>query len=217
MKKKSALDQLDDFLENKKDSEQQFIFFVAFAFIVFVIYMGVFPLSQSYFDEKKDAHDKITKSLNDANAYLDSMSGPGRNDRNYAINQEKFKLNNKKSFCERLQNTNKYFDAKLTEVSSITYSEKNWAAFLDSLTAMASENNIKLFSLDSEQKGIDLKKVQEVLNIRLSFQGTFNNVLKYINSIEQSKMVVDVNGLDINSTGSEIGGSMKISVWGMKY
>ncbi len=52
----------------------------------------------------------------------------------------------------------------------------------------------------------------------MDIEGKFNNVLKYINDIEESVVVVDVNGLDINATkDSKVGGKLKISVWGMEY
>ncbi|VYS96112.1 type 4a pilus biogenesis protein PilO [Campylobacter ureolyticus] len=117
-----------------------------------------------------------------------------------------------------VQAQNNYFDNKLRELSYITYNEKNWAKFLDFLTSAARENNIKVFSLESKNLKVVEKEVQPMLDVSVSMEGGFHNVLKYINSVEESEMVVDLNGMDIHSTSPNlIGGNIKISVWGMKY
>ncbi len=42
-------------------------------------------------------------------------------------------------------------------------------------------------------------------------------MLSYINSLEESKLVVDLHKMDVNSTQKDLGAKISISVWGMKY
>ena len=89
---------------------------------------------------------------------------------------------------------------------------------MDNLSKNAETDNVKIYSIESEQKSIQGNEPQEVLKVTMDIEGRFNNVLKYINDIEESVVVVDVNGLDINATkDSKVGGKLKISVWGMEY
>lgn len=217
MKKQSILEKLDTYFDNKSQNESQIMFLGVFAIIAFVGYMVVFPISQEYFDQKESAFNNISKNLNDTNNYLKSVSGPDGGDREYKIKEFQANLQNQIDQLNLLKSYNGYFEGKLRDVSELTYSEKNWAKFLDDLTLLADENSIKISLLQSERKEPDLKKIEEVLNINLKLEGSFSDILKYINYIEESEMVVDINHLDINSTGKNLGGSMNIAVWGMKY
>lgn len=112
-------------------------------------------------------------------------------------------------------------DDKLRAISKLTYNEKNWATFMDSLSTIAENNNIKIYAIHSDRREPSLKQIFEpeaLLDIDVQFEGAFPNVLRYINLIEQSEMIVDVNKMDINATkNGKIGGSIGISIWGVNY
>ncbi|MCD8213118.1 MAG: hypothetical protein LUC34_03555, partial [Campylobacter sp.] len=81
----------------------------------------------------------------------------------------------------------------------------------------AKKNNIKILELKSDIKEPDYQKIEQILNINIKFLGGFQDIISYINSLEESKLVVDLHKMDINSTQSELGAKITISVWGMKY
>ncbi|CZE49443.1 type 4a pilus biogenesis protein PilO [Campylobacter geochelonis] len=218
MKKDNTLDKIDEYFEGKKDNEVKMYLIFVFILVFFIVYLLMFQPAEDYFNQKQSELNSITTKLNEVDNYLASVSGPTKNDRNYEINKKQKEVQQEKDNLEMLKYSNEYFDKKLVEISYLTYNKQNWAKFLDSLTASAQENDIKIYSLHSDAKDLEVKKVQEVLDVNINAEGGFNNFLKYISSIEESDMVVDVNGLDINGTsGNLIGGSIKISVWGMKY
>lgn len=214
MRKESTLDKIDSYLNSRSANEAQMVKLGAGAFIVLLVYLGVFPYAQSYFDAKQTQLDTATKNLNEVNqALLHSNDNTIAQFQNNLANEQN-RLND--AIAE-----NDYFDTKLRDIAVLTYNEQNWANFLDSLTAFAKEHDVKVYSIKSDVvKDVALQKVQPMLDVSLKVEGGFHSILKYINSIEESEMVVDVNGLDINSTtnsGDNIGGDIKISVWGMKY
>ena len=92
---------------------------------------------------------------------------------------------------------------------------------MDSLSTIAENNNIKIYAIHSDRREPSLKQIFEpeaLLDIDVQFEGAFPNVLRYINLIEQSEMIVDVNKMDINATkNGKIGGSIGISIWGVNY
>lgn len=211
MRRQSLADRIDEFFADKKPNEVQGYLLVILLLFGGVAYFATNNMASEYFSTQES-------SLNDYTSKLDKVKQDLALIRDGAdVNVKRAQVEQMKKMKKGLGNLNNLFDAKLREISQLTYSEKNWAAFLNSLTTLANQYNIKILSLDSQQKEPNRQKVEEVLNINLRFQGAFNNVLKYINSIEQSEMVVDVNGLDMNSTGAGINGDMRISVWGMKY
>lgn len=218
MKKKSFLNSIDDFFASKKESEAKLYFFLVGLIIAVLAYLIVSPMSQTYFDNEDARLNKVTDELLMTDSYLKSVSGPAGNDLNYEIRNKQRILNDEKNRLTNYVDANKYIDDKLIEVSSVTYNEKNWAKFLDSLTTLAQKNNVKLSYLFSNTKDLENAKVQEVLSVNLNAEATFHDMLRYINEIEESEMVVDINGIDINATeDNTIAGDINISLWGMKY
>ncbi|PSM52699.1 hypothetical protein CBLAS_0813 [Campylobacter blaseri] len=217
MRKENTLDKIDQYFANKNQNEINMYIAFACLIIFILIYLAIFPMSQEYFDTEERNLNDITSKLNDTNSYLSNKIGPD-GDTNYAINKEKNVLDGEINRLNSIKDTNVFFDNKLLEVSSLSNDRKNWAGFLDFLAKNAQENNIKIFYINSQVNNVELKKIQEMLNIDVKLEGAFNNILNYINSIEESEMVVDLNGIDINATKNNlIGGELKISVWGMKY
>ncbi|NLY03562.1 MAG: hypothetical protein GXZ15_01775 [Campylobacter sp.] len=215
MRKKSTLNKIDNYFSGRSENESQMIKLGAGVVVALLVYLIVFPPAQSFFDAKQREFDTATKNLNDVNQYLINNNDGTIERYKNSLAIEIDKLNN--SIAE-----NKYFDTKLREISGLTYNEQNWANFLDSLTSFAQEQGVKIYSIESEtisQKDIELQKVQPMLDVVLKVEGEFHSILKYINSIEESEMVVDINRLDINNTtiDSKIGGDIGISVWGIKY
>ena len=131
------------------------------------------------------------------------------------------KLNEEKVARNNIIEERNYIDGKLKDISKLTYNEENWATFMDSLSTIAENNNIKIYAIHSDRRAPSVEqnfKPEALLDIDVKFEGAFPNVLRYINLIEQSEMIVDVNKMDINATkNGKIGGSIGISIWGVNY
>lgn len=211
--KQSILDQIDNKLASGSKDQSQVYMLGSALLIAFLVYLIAFPPAEEFFNEKQSALDKVTADLANVDSYLMQ-----NNEATVAKSQSE--LNQKISRLNSLVTQNNYIDKKLIELSQITYNEQNWAKFLDSLTRSAKENDIKVLSIASKTLEGNLTGVRPMLDVNISMNGGFHSVLKYINDIEESEMVVDVNGLDINSTDKDsdlIGGNIKISVWGIKH
>ncbi|WP_291937389.1 hypothetical protein [Campylobacter sp.] len=137
------------------------------------------------------------------------------------VNNKRNILNGAKTNLKNINDERGYLDGKLKEISKLTYNEKNWATFMDSLSTIAENNNIKIYAIHSDRREPSIKQIfqpEALLDIDVKFEGAFSNVLRYINLIEQSEMIVDVNKMDINATkNGKIGGSIGISIWGVNY
>lgn len=225
MRKKSSLDQIDGYFVAKSEKEAKNYYMIAGAVVVLLIYLGVFPMAEEYFNTQQDFLNKATQNLSETRTkFIEATDGINGSDENFKINKTQQLLQSDKNQLQSYRESNKYFDNKLREVSNLTYNQKNWAKFLDSLTTLAENNNIKISFVNSETNSmLDLNladlKPEAVLNVKVGLEGDFGNILRYINSVEQSEMIVDVNGLDINKTAksSSIGGNMNIAIWGIKY
>lgn len=61
-----------------------------------------------------------------------------------------------------------------------------------------------------------IQKIEQILNLKVEFNGSFVNSMKFINAIEESELVVDIYELSFKGV-KNIEGQVNIAVWGMKY
>ena len=217
MRKESIFDKIDNYFGAKSDSEASTVMGVVALAIGGLLMFAFFSDTKEYKEKQESRLQTAITNLNSAQSRLNTQSS-GTQDHEFTVKQKNNELRKEENKLADLRNINAHLDAKLRDSASVTFNQERWAAFLDNLSKNAETDNVKIYSIESEQKSIQGNEPQEVLKVTMDIEGKFNNVLKYINDIEESVVVVDVNGLDINATkDSKVGGKLKISVWGMEY
>ena len=219
MKKDNTLVKIDNYFDGKKPSEVTIMLLMALILSGVIAYYAIIQYAEDYYDNSMLANSQTTEELNKVNAYLDSVSqnNDRNNDRNFKINQKQNELKQRQSELADAKNMNQYFDNKLRELSYLIFNEQSWADFLDSLALLANKNNVKITKIVNTFKEPNAQKIEQILDINVSVDGNYKDIIGYINAIEESKLVVDVNGIDINSTDGKLKGNMGIYIWGMKY
>ncbi|WP_299029768.1 type 4a pilus biogenesis protein PilO [uncultured Campylobacter sp.] len=215
MKKDNTLTKIDNYFDEKKPSEVTIMLFAALVLSAVIVYYGIIPYVQDYYDESIRENDRITQDLNKVNSYLSTVSQG--DDRNFMINKKQNELLQQQNKLADAQNMNQYFDNKLKELSYLIFNEQSWADFLDNLAFLANKNNVKITKIINTFKEPNAQKIEQVLDVNISVDGDYRDIVSYINAIEESKLVVDVNNIDINSTNGKLKGNMGIYIWGMKY
>ena len=217
MKKKSSLDQLDQWFASKGNSANNY-FYIALLFVGLVAYFILSQQADPYLEKSETNLSTATTKLEGAQREYNEFFG---GDPEAFVNNKRNILNGARTNLNNIIEERKYLDGKLKEISKLTYNEKNWAKFMDSLSTIAENNNIKIYAIHSDRREPSIKQIfqpEALLDIDVKFEGAFSNVLRYINLIEQSEMIVDVNKMDINATkNGKIGGSIGISIWGVNY
>ncbi len=214
MNRVNLLSRLDNYLKDKKDSEISLIFFMIFAIVAFFVYMYIFPFAEKNLKKAQKEYKSIEAKLIQEKTFLNSVSKNG--DRNYILKKIKTDLDKDKSKLKQITFENSYVDKKLKDLSYVLFNDKNWAKFLDSITLLAKHYNIDLKLIENQFLEPNLQQIKEVLTLKVIFSGNFKSILKFINSLEESKLVVDIKKINLNSD-SIINGELDIAVWGMKY
>ncbi len=111
---------------------------------------------------------------------------------------------------------NEYIKKKIEEISSLIYDERTWGEYLHSISINAKKYNVKI--LDINNKFADNNKsFGHLLDINVQTEGKYSNTINFINSLEQSELVVDLHDFNISSMKKNIHGDFNISVWGITY
>ena len=210
----TLFDKIDQFLDGKKSSELYLIFMLLFVLVCFLSYSYIYPMSDKMLKQTSRNSVTMEKKLQDEKSYLASVSNNG--DEKYFIKKVKNDIENSKVILEKTTYTNAYVDNKLKELSYLLFNDENWAKFLNSITQLAQRYEVNIKVIENKINEPSIQKIEQILNLKVDFSGSFAHTMKFINAIEESELVVDV--YDLNCTGGKnIAGHVNIAVWGMKY
>ena len=210
----SFLDKIDLFFKGKKSSEIYLIFAMVFALIGFLFYSYLFPITEKMLDQSIRNAKDVQRKLHDEQAYLASVSRDG--DPTFLIKKVKSDIENSKLLLEKTIYMNDYVDNKLKDLSYLLFNDENWAKFLNSITQLAQKYSVRIKVIENKINEPSIQKIEQILTLKVAFNGSFANTMKYMNAIEESELVVDI--YELNCTGqSNIEGQFNIAVWGMKY
>lgn len=114
-----------------------------------------------------------------------------------------------------MKDNNAYIKSQIETISSLIYDERTWGEYLHSISKNAKTYNVSIKNLTNTY-ALNNDSFGHILNISIESSGSFNNTLKFLNSLEQSDLVVDVHDLSIKAQ-DKLNMSLKISVWGITY
>ncbi|MBP9492597.1 MAG: hypothetical protein KBE79_05255 [Sulfurospirillum sp.] len=207
-------DKIDNYLKDKKSSETSILFFLLFVIVGFLSYSYIYPITDAKLKQTSRLAKDMDKKLLDETSYIRSISKDI--DEAFVIKKVKQDIETSKLLLEKTTFTNAYVDNKLKELSYLLFNDENWAKFLNSITRLAQEYNIDIKLIENKINEPSIQKIEQILNLKVDFNGHFTNSVKFINALEESELVVDV--YELTCLGQKnIECQVNIAVWGMKY
>lgn len=210
----TLFDKIDGFFQEKKGSEISLIFLMLFLFVGFLSYSYIFPITDVMLKQTIKNSQDMERKLLDTKSYLASVSRDS--DNSFLIKKVKNDIDNTKVVLEKTTFTNAYVDEKLKELSYLLFNDENWARFLNSVTQLAQKYAVNIKVIENKINEPSIQKIEQILNLKVEFNGSFVNSMKFINAIEESELVVDIYELSFKGV-KNIEGQVNIAVWGMKY
>lgn len=210
----TLFDKIDGFFQGKKGSEISLIFLMLFLFVGFLSYSYIFPITDIMLKQTMKNSQDMERKLLDTKSYLASVSRDS--DNSFLIKKVKNDIDNTKVVLEKTTFTNAYVDEKLKELSYLLFNDENWARFLNSVTQLAQKYAVNIKVIENKINEPSIQKIEQILNLKVEFNGSFVNSMKFINAIEESELVVDIYELSFKGV-KNIEGQVNIAVWGMKY
>ena len=88
---------------------------------------------------------------------------------------------------------------------------------MNSITGKAEDNNVDILKISNKKIESNSTSFGHVLEIQIQCQGEYKDILKFINELEQNKLVTDVYGstLKTNKKKTAILADLNVSVWGV--
>ncbi len=213
MRKKSLMEKIDEFMLSKKSSEQNIIYLSIFLVFFVLSYQYLFPYTEKMLKQAEGEKKNIQAKINDDKNFIASITVNG--DKEFFLKELRREIETLKQKFENVKHKNDYLDFQIHTLSNLLYNEKNWAKFLDSIAAKAKKSGVDIDFISNEFVK-NSNSFGHVLEIEIGCNGEFKNIISFINSIEQSELVVDIYGMDLTSKAN-IQTNLKVSVWGINY
>ena len=210
------LEALDAYFAPKKESEKWLMILGVAGLIAYIAYAYLLPYTESMYKKSESTKKSIQKSIVDNNTYLNSITVGG--DRNYYVKKFDQDIVNKKQSIVRINDNITFIDKNLEKLSDMLFNQKSWSKFLNSITHKAKVQNVDLEYITN--KYVDSKgSFGYVLEIGVGCKGEYRNIVKFVNELEQNRLVTDIYGTSFKSdqNSTKVFADINISVWGINH
>jgi hypothetical protein len=202
------LQSIDYYFQEKTQKDVYMTYIMIFVVIVAFSYLLFWDTSEADFKAKRAQVVSLESKITMDEIYLQQnpMS---------KIKQIENQIKNAEVEIIVYQENNQYIKNKIEEISFLIYDEQTWGEYLHSISKNAKINNVKILNLNNVYAK-NSTTFGHILDITLKTTGNYQNTMNFINSLEESDLVVDLHDLNIEAL-TTLTSDLKISVWGITY
>lgn len=204
----NILHKLDTFFKDKPSKDVNIIY-IMIVIVSFTVAYPFYDISDNKFDDLKKKVSNTTIKLNENKAYLQLNT-----EAKVSLLNEQIK--NLETELVVQKENNAYIKNKIETISSLIYDEKAWGAYLNSISVNAQKYDVEILNLYNQYTFNNNFSFGHVLDISLKVKGDYTNTLKFMNSLEQSELVIDIHDFSIKAQNA-LNSDINISVWGITY
>ncbi|EDZ61454.1 hypothetical protein SMGD1_2297 [Sulfurimonas gotlandica GD1] len=202
------LQSIDASFKDKTQKDIYMTYIMIFGLIFAFSYLLFWESSQTGFEEKNKQITSISSKINMDKAYL--QTNP---ESKITILDREIKKFESQLITQKENNA--YIKSKIETISSLIYDERTWGEYLHSVSINAKKHGIKIIDF-TNQYSDNNNSFGHILDISLKTNGNYKDTLRFINSLEQSDLVVDIHDLGIKADKT-LNTELFISVWGITY
>jgi len=204
----NILHKIDNFFKEKSQRDINIIY-IMIAAVLFAAAYPFYDLSLNEFNAARKKVTDITAKINEDKIYLNVNTEA----KIAKIDQD---IKGLEAELVTQKNKNSYIKNKIETISSLIYDEKAWGAYLNSISINAQKHNIHIANFANSYSENNDSSFGHVLDISLEVKGNYSDTVKFINSLEQSELVVDIHDFSIKAQDA-LKSDINISVWGITY
>ncbi len=199
---------IDTAFAGKDEKEVLMIYAMVFAGLFALSYVLFWDSSEKGYIQSHQKVEEVQKKINTDRTYL--QGNPESK-----ITMIENQTESIKQQLAQKQESNDYIKYKIEQISELYYDEQSWGEYLNSISRHAKAEKIHLNELSNAFTD-EKETFGHVLDITIKADGDYKDLLKFINKLEQSFLVVDLHDFTLASQ-SVLSADLNISVWGITY
>jgi hypothetical protein len=210
------LEELDNYFAPKKESEKWLIILGVAGIIAYLAYAYLLPYTEEKYKKSEITKKNIQKSIADNNTYLNSITVSG--DKDFYVKKYNNDIARKKKQIVTLNKKITFIDTNIYKLSDMLFNQKSWSRFLNSITDRAEVQNVNIRYITNDY--IDNKgSFGHVLEVGIGCEGSYKNIVKFMNELEQNTLVTDIYGTKfaLDANAEQVVADINISVWGINH
>ena len=208
------LEKMDNYFSDKKESEKWMMIVVVAGVITYLAYTFLLPYAEDYYKRSEIRKNRLTKKIAEEEAYLNTITVGG--DKDYYIKQYDKDVLNKKGQIESINKKILYINKSLSQLSDMLFNKKSWANFLNSVAENAKANNVELEFIKNRYVNNE-GSFGHVLEVEIGSSGGFKDIVKFLNMLEQNRLVTDIYSSSFKAAKDGIRADINVSVWGINH
>ncbi|KIM10824.1 MAG: hypothetical protein KU37_08860 [Sulfuricurvum sp. PC08-66] len=204
-----VLSRIDAYYEGKTTKDKIYSYILAGAVFLFLSYTFLFDYSYKLYEKAQEKRSVIIEDIENDQEYLQSYT----QEQVEALIHETEAL--KKSFAT-IKEESDYIDYRLRTLSLLMYDTQAWSTFLDTVASIARTHNVHVSSLQNSFMNAS-SEFGHVLNLDIVLEGDFKNLVRFIDDLERTHLVVDITQLSIEGSAPLLKSTLQLAVWGISY
>jgi len=197
----NILDQIDEFLDNQKESEAKLFFFLPILLFGFLSWYILYPITDSNLKNSLNENNQLHANINNFNNQVNSyMSG------NLRLKRE---ISNVKQELQRLKNNKVNYDKLINKLKFSKFNLVEWAEFYNNIPILAKKHHIYIYQLDNVMYYINNTNK---MTITISANGNFINFVKFMMEFEKLKAFIRITTIDMTANNLKL----TIDIYGTK-
>lgn len=202
------LHQIDHSLKTKSQKDVYMTYTMIFAIFFAISYLFYWESSFESFEAKNKEIIAVETNIRNDNLYLKYNTEA----KITQLESEILQANNEMMMHK---DNNAYIKNKIEAISFLIYDERAWGEYLHSISTNAKKYDVKILNFTNQLAQTNAS-FGHVLDITIKSIADYKNTLNFINSLEQSDLVVDLHDFTIAAKDG-LNSDLNISVWGITY
>jgi hypothetical protein len=202
------LHQIDHSFKEKSQKDVYMTYAMIFAVLFAISYLFFWESSFENFEAKNKEIIAVETNIKNDNLYLKYNTEA----KIAQLEAETLQAGNEMIIHK---DNNAYIKNKIEAISFLIYDERAWGEYLHSISTNAKKYDVKILNFTNQLAQTNAS-FGHVLDITVKAVADYKNTLSFINSLEQSDLVVDLHDFDITAENG-LKSDLKISVWGIIY
>jgi len=202
--------EFDNTLKAIDKKELLYIYVMIVGGIIFLSYYFLFDMSEENLTKAIIKSKSFSREIREYKNYLSFHD-------EFEVNKLKANIESLKDSINMLKDKKMFISQKIQTLSNVIYNKESWTDFLKNISTIANSSGVEIYSIKNHfLTDKKLNVFQNHLKVEIKMNSNYINTLHFIDQIERSNLIVNVDSLKMNLTADGVSTEIFISIWGIK-